>query len=74
MASESQSQKKGLLGAIGGLGDFSGLLLIPPKERIDLDKEPPSWEHRFQVPDFWLVLRVSIPDPSFCLAYINVRN
>ncbi|KAK4745994.1 hypothetical protein SAY87_012306 [Trapa incisa] len=53
MAFESQSQEKGFVGAAGGLGDVSGMLLIPPnKEMIHIDKE-----HRFHVPDFRLVLR-----------------
>lgn len=55
---ESQSQKKTYGGANAGFGDVYGVLMLS-KEMIDLDKDPPPFELRFQVPDFKLVLKVS---------------
>ncbi|KAK3411207.1 probable mitochondrial adenine nucleotide transporter BTL1 [Eucalyptus grandis] len=54
--SPSQSQKKTYGGVNAGFGDVYGVLMLP-KEMIDLDKDPPPFELRFQVPDVKLVLK-----------------
>ncbi|KAI6672107.1 hypothetical protein NL676_006992 [Syzygium grande] len=54
--SPPQSQKKTYGGANAGFGDVYGVLMLS-KEMIDLDKDPPPFELRFQVPDFKLVLK-----------------
>ncbi|XP_030551217.1 probable mitochondrial adenine nucleotide transporter BTL1 isoform X2 [Rhodamnia argentea] len=54
--SPSQSQKKTCGGVNAGFGDVYGVLILS-KEMIDLDKDPPPFELRFQVPDFKPVLK-----------------
>lgn len=54
--SPSQSQNKTYGGINAGFGDAYGVLMLS-KEMIDLDKDPPPFELRFQVPDFRPVLK-----------------